>query len=147
MVIDETSTKVWSTDAEDPAVLNVLRERNGERLVLRVVGEADVLNARSLLDDLRSALDQRSAVVVVDLSGLTFCDLAGMDALRAFRSEAAASGVQTAVEGMSPVLSWLQDAFPRSIPPSWRAERRPGEPPDGPSGGQADDRPRAWPVR
>ncbi len=155
----------WSPDDRGPAArsLVVIRRLDGPRLVLRVLGEADVGSVRDLRDGLRRALALALDEVSVDLSGLTFCDLAGLDALDDFVRDAADRGLTTSVHGMSPVLSWLHDTFPPHGDNLPLAVDRPTTPdpggphPTGAPASPADEgdpsardptrSPRPWPVR
>lgn len=78
-----------------------------------VVGEADFATAPQLKDGLLQALASGRPAVVVDVAGLDFCDLAGLDALHAGLDAAQRAGVLMTVRGMSPQLAWLHATFPR----------------------------------
>jgi anti-anti-sigma factor len=86
------------------------------QLVLVVTGEADISNS----EELRELLIQASAIgrseIVVDLVDLDFCDLSGLDALRAAAEVAAAGGVEMTFRGVSAQLRWLDGTFPVSMP-------------------------------
>ena len=86
--------------------------RNGPERVLFVLGEADASNAGQLRDNLMAAFAFSPASIVVDLSGLTFCALAGLDALNDVVAAADAFGVPLALRGMSRQLAWLHRTFP-----------------------------------
>jgi anti-anti-sigma factor len=55
-------------------------EHRGDILVLRVAGELDMSSAPDLLHHVDDALEAGDARVLVDLSGLSFCDSAGLNA-------------------------------------------------------------------
>ena len=56
--------------------------------------EIDVTNAEEVRQALLSAASHDAAVLVIDMSGTTFCDSAGVQAIIATRKQAAASGTQ-----------------------------------------------------
>lgn len=120
-------------------------------LLLVVVGEADLHSAPTLRADLLIALDRRPGSVVVDVSRLAYCDLAGLDALNDFCAAATAAGVPTVIDGMSPLLAWLRARFPAAhSTPSEVDRSRPefGSVGDARPGQVAAARPpRPWPVR
>jgi len=84
----------------------------GAHLLVAVSGEADHYTAEGLRGDLRAALAGEPGSMTLDVSGLEFCDLAGLAALHDFTAEAAAAGVPTDVQGMSPLLEWMHATFP-----------------------------------
>lgn len=85
--------------------------------MLVIVGEADLANADQLHADLASALARKPPSLVVDLAGLDFCDLSGLDALQDAARQAQAAGVQLTFRGMSAQLAWLHRTFPgRGLP-------------------------------
>ena len=153
-----------SPDDRGPAAraLVVARRLDGPRLVLSIFGEADVGSVLELRDGLRRALALAHDEVSVDLRGLTFCDLAGLDALNSFVREATDRGLRTSIHGMSPVLTWLNETFPpdggaptvrdRSTA-SGTGPAPPAPGPDSPDDGADAEAlhptgaPRPWPVR
>lgn len=66
----------------------------GRLAVLTGPDEIDVSNAGRLLDKLLSVLDREPVTVIVDLTGTTFCDSAGMNAIVRARKRAAAEQVE-----------------------------------------------------
>ena len=89
-----------------------MRLRAAEQHVLIVVGQADIATAEQLRDDLTDALTGRPPSLLVDLAGLDFCDLSGLDALHDAARQAHAAGVQLTFRGMSAQLAWLHRTFP-----------------------------------
>lgn len=98
--------------ADRGAWLLVMPMREHGQHVLVVVGEADVSTADQLHTELLEALAAQPPSVLVELSGLDFCDLAGLDALQGAAQAAADAGVRLAFQGMSPQLAWMYGAFP-----------------------------------
>ena len=105
---DEQRT-LWSCDAPSA---RIVAGYDGPRLALDVHGEADRDTAGRLLADLVSALRPELESVRVDLTGLSFCDLAGSDALHAFVDEAGNRGVCAELHGMSSLVALLYSAYP-----------------------------------
>ena len=109
--------------------LSVRPLRNGPQLVLRVLGEADNDTAGHLRDSLLSAFAFTPAEIVVDVSGLTFCALAGLDALNDAVATAATFGIPLELRGMSPLLSWMHRSFSaRPADPATRHLQPPAPP-------------------
>ena len=123
----------WSFD---PPLVSVRARDDGPRLALDVHGEADRYSAGQLLDELLSALRPDVQLVRVDLTDLSFCDLAGSDALHAFVDEAGSRGILVELHGMSALLDLIYTTYP-SRP------RRPAEdvPRRSPSGAAEDRHP------
>jgi anti-anti-sigma regulatory factor len=86
----------------------VVEER---QLTLLVFGEADFSTAVGLHRQLVDAMAGWPYTVVIDVSGLTFCGLAGLDALREAELVGAGDGRDVHVTGMSRQLSWLRRTF------------------------------------
>lgn len=92
--------------------LLVMPLRAAEQHVLVVVGEADLATAEQLRGHLSDALAGQPPSLLVDLAGLDFCDLSGLDALHDATRQASAAGVSVTLRGMSPQLEWLHRTFP-----------------------------------
>ena len=97
---------------QDAPWVRVLARRDGPRVDLVVQGDADTHTCGQLRAELISALDGDVNEVRVDLSGLSFCDLAGSDALHDFTDEAAVLAITVDLDGMSPLLSFLYSSLP-----------------------------------
>lgn len=94
--------------------LAVFALQAAEQDVLVVVGEADIATAQHLYDEAVQALPTPPRAVVVELGALTFCDVAGVDALRDIARAAEVAGVALAFRGQSEQLQWLQRTLPAS---------------------------------
>jgi anti-anti-sigma factor len=70
--------------------------------VVRVHGEYDALTAPDLLRAIRDELAARPDVVAVDLSGVTFLGVAGLNVLLTIRQVAAANGSVLELVGAPP---------------------------------------------
>ncbi len=67
---------------------------DGAGPLLRVAGELDALNAEQLRDHGQRLIGARPAAVTLELSGLRFCDAAGLDTLVELRADADRAGVR-----------------------------------------------------
>ena len=65
----------------------------GQSVIITLPAEIDINNAGQVSNDLFWVLDQGSALLVVDMTGTTFCASAGVHALLAARKQAAAISV------------------------------------------------------
>lgn len=97
---------------EDQGVQFVSAQEVGCAALVRVFGEGDVATADLLRCGLSELLSSARGRCTVDLSGLSFCDLKGMDALRAAGLTAHLAGVTVSWRGLSPLLSWVCRLFP-----------------------------------
>ena len=97
-------------EPERPFV-DMTMHRDGAQLVLLLHGEADAHTCRRMRTTLMSALVRHPSSVCVDLSDLTFCDLAGSDALHDFAQAAREREIPVDFRGMSPVLAMLYTEF------------------------------------
>ncbi|MFJ4862309.1 MULTISPECIES: STAS domain-containing protein [unclassified Streptomyces] len=95
--------------------------------VIHVAGEMDMDRAHVFRAELDAVIANASAgvEVVVDLSGLAFCDSSGLNALLAARQHAEESGHHLRLAGPSPQVTRLLeitgtiDLFPiGSVPPA-----------------------------
>src|SRR6266576_3020925 len=66
----------------------------GPHAVAAVPAEIDAANAEKIRQGLLPAVSFGAAVVVIDMSGTTFCDSAGVQAIIAAYRQAAATGTQ-----------------------------------------------------
>ena len=74
--------------------------RIGRHGVVTLPAEVDVTNADEIREALLTAASHVVAVLIIDMSGTTFCDSAGVGAIIAAYRQAAATGDQAA--GSSP---------------------------------------------
>ena len=96
----------------EPPLVSVVARYEGTGLALALYGEADRYSAGRMLAELLSALRPDLARVTVDLTDLSFCDLAGSDALHAFVDQAGSWGISVELHGMSTLLALLYSTFP-----------------------------------
>jgi anti-sigma B factor antagonist len=66
----------------------------GPHAVVAMPAEIDAVNAEKIRQGLLSAASLGAAVVVIDMSGTTFCDSAGVQAIIAAYQQAAADGTE-----------------------------------------------------
>ncbi|MDH6115610.1 anti-anti-sigma factor [Kitasatospora sp. MAP12-15] len=80
-----------------------------ERVLAEVVGEVDHDGADELRRALAIATRDTATVLELDLTGMSFCDCAGLSALLRTREDAAAAGCVALVTAMTPQLCRLLD--------------------------------------
>jgi anti-sigma B factor antagonist len=66
----------------------------GEQAVITVPAEIDATNAGEVRQALLAAAGQDAAVLIIDMSGTTFCDSAGVQAIIDTYNQAAATHIQ-----------------------------------------------------
>ena len=93
--------------------LVVMPFADGRRTVVVVAGEAAVSTAPRLHDQVVGSLAYRARSLVLDLTDLGFCDLHGVDALRAAVQEAEARGVSVSLRGPSPQVAQMLRTYGR----------------------------------
>jgi anti-anti-sigma factor len=67
--------------ADKPSLLKLAERRDGDAVVLSAEGIVDTAAAPTLTDQIRAILRRRPAVLVIDLSEVTFLATAGMSVL------------------------------------------------------------------
>jgi anti-anti-sigma factor len=72
--------------------------------VVSVTGELDIATAEQAYSYISEVIDRRPAPVTVDLSGLTFCDAAGLGALARIARHAREAGRQLMLASARPSL-------------------------------------------
>lgn len=94
----------------------------GEVIVLRIAGELDIASGQLVQTALRAVFAHPPSHLLIDMSGLTFCDVGGLALLVQAGSTAAAAGIGYAVSGPSyqadraMVLLWPEDELPTRHP-------------------------------
>ncbi|MEU4830686.1 STAS domain-containing protein [Streptosporangium sp. NPDC023615] len=117
--------------------LSVRRHRDAS--VIALAGELDKLSSPRLQDVLAGQLDGGACHLVLDVSGLRFCDSTGLWTMLAFQRRAGASGGSLRLAGTYGVLeriltvTGLTAAFPIDLDVS--ASLRAVSPPAGNTGG------------
>lgn len=101
--------------ADQGAVLLLCPISSGPQTVVALVGEADISTAGQLREQFADVLASRPGSVLMDVTGLDFCDISGLDALGEAASAAADAGLVMTLQGCSPQLAWLLNTIaPRS---------------------------------
>ncbi|GHJ39586.1 STAS domain-containing protein [Streptomyces sp. TS71-3] len=85
--------------------LHVEVREQGSTAVVTPVGELDHATADVLREPLEACLDNGCTRVVVDCSGLEFCDSTGLNVLLGARLKAEAEGGAVHLAGMQPVVA------------------------------------------
>ncbi|MGW4648498.1 STAS domain-containing protein [Kitasatospora sp. NPDC004289] len=75
--------------------------------VVHLAGEIDLDEGAALEDVLTRALEARPSRLVVDMSGVGYCDSAGLNALLKTRTAAATAGVDLVVAGVGERITRL----------------------------------------
>ncbi|MEU4426159.1 STAS domain-containing protein [Actinoplanes sp. NPDC024001] len=92
----------------DPCTATVVATSDAGRLVIAVSGSIDVQASATVADQLGRMIGAGDHErVVLDLSGVEFCDCAGARALLAVHELAEAAGIACTVEGPRPHIRWL----------------------------------------
>jgi anti-sigma B factor antagonist len=66
----------------------------GEQAVVTVPAEIDIVNVGEVRETLLAAASRAAAVLIIDMSGTTFCDSAGVQAIIDTYNQAAATRIQ-----------------------------------------------------
>ena len=77
----------------------------GEVAVLRCTGDLDLASLEPVSTAVRTALETRPVGLVVDLSGVTFCDTVGLRLLLSTSSRARSQGCATALASVQPPVA------------------------------------------
>ncbi|WP_037861846.1 STAS domain-containing protein [Streptomyces sp. NRRL S-340] len=80
--------------------LNITRRETPAGPVLRVAGELDYAQAAALREQVGGLVLSADQCLVIDLSGLEFCDSTGITALLAARQHAHAAGADIVLAGV-----------------------------------------------
>ncbi|WP_329416564.1 STAS domain-containing protein [Streptomyces sp. NBC_00704] len=110
---DDPSRLREPSETAVPSRLSVRREDGGRlppRLVLHFAGDLDVDTAFALRENLTVlAAHATGGVLVLNLSGITFCDTAGLYTLLAIRQTLPVAGVDVSLTQASAVLRAAAD--------------------------------------
>lgn len=87
----------------NPSPLKLEERDNGNAVVLTAEGIVDVAAAPALTDQIRAILRRRPAVLVVDLTGVTFLATAGMSVLMEADRKSAELAISFRVVAPGPV--------------------------------------------
>lgn len=92
--------------------LSLSSSLRGGDLTIAAVGEVDWTTADAFADRVIDHFDSELRTVVLDLSGLTFCNLRGLGALHEAVAVARRAGIDVTLRGMPRQLAWLHCSFP-----------------------------------
>ncbi|MFE1290244.1 STAS domain-containing protein [Streptomyces sp. NPDC058751] len=81
----------------------------GDPVLVAVHGELDLVSGGRVRDRLREALAASSGGLELDLSGLGFCDCAGLNVLMELRHQAVIQGKTVTIQDSSPAIDRLLD--------------------------------------
>jgi anti-sigma B factor antagonist len=93
-------------DSDAEGLLSYEVTGQGDGTVIHLRGELDLASAATLAASLRP-FERGHRAVVVDLSGLLFCDSSGLTALIRFRNEAAEYGTHVSLRHPTPAVRRL----------------------------------------
>ncbi|WP_141580105.1 STAS domain-containing protein [Actinomadura sp. WMMA1423] len=85
-----------------PSEDGLRRERFAEHTVITITGDLDISSAPSLRERLDVALRDAGPHVVIDLSGVTFCDASGLALLTGARRRAEREGASIVLAAPRP---------------------------------------------
>ncbi|HEV7933917.1 MAG TPA: STAS domain-containing protein [Actinomadura sp.] len=92
------------TDATPDIPLKLTSRRLAGRTVIAIRGELDIASAAALRGHLANAIHHTTNPLVFDLSGVPFCDAAGLDLLVGAHRQASARGVDISLAAPRPQL-------------------------------------------
>lgn len=102
-----------SSEASDLPWLLVCPLVDRATITFLLMGTLDGYTSRELVPQVRLPLREGSyAAAVLDVQGVEFCDLAGLDALHAAVRVAGTMDVPMTLRGASRTISWLHARFP-----------------------------------
>lgn len=84
-------------------------------VVVAIVGDLDLAGAPAMLDALARAMDDGPAVVVVDLSEVTFLDASGLSVLVMTSTRLRGRGARLALRAAPPRVRWLLELTGLSV--------------------------------
>jgi anti-sigma B factor antagonist len=89
--------------ADKPSLLKLAERRDGDAVVLSAEGIVDTAAAPTLTDQIRAILRRRPAVLVIDLTEVTFLATAGMSVLMEAHRKCEELGISFRVVAQGPV--------------------------------------------
>lgn len=89
--------------------LALIIDRRGPDTLIAVAGELDALTAELLVDAVKTALRRPARALILNLSGVTFCGVAGVRALIDVDLMAADSGAQLILRDVRPGVRNILD--------------------------------------
>jgi anti-sigma B factor antagonist len=93
-----------------PATFDIDVTTDGDALVARLTGELDLTTRAAVVDTLVPPVSEAaSSRLLIDMSGVSFCDSSGLGALLDVRRAAAGSGVDMVLRGVTRQVARLLD--------------------------------------
>lgn len=85
---------------------------------IQLSGEIDIFTSKALRQSLVAALATSTSTLIIDLSGVTFCDATGLGILVGIQHRARAQGITLALAGPRPFMLNLlhMSGLDRSLP-------------------------------
>ncbi|GAA1003684.1 anti-sigma factor antagonist [Acrocarpospora pleiomorpha] len=86
--------------------------------IIRLSGDIDILTSPELRRRLTSTLRYSTSLLILDLSGVSFCDASGLSVLVGIKNRARTMGITLALTGPRPSMSRLLriTGLDRSLP-------------------------------
>ncbi|WP_214104045.1 STAS domain-containing protein [Acrocarpospora catenulata] len=86
--------------------------------IIRLSGDIDILTSPELRQRLTSTLSYSTSLLILDLSGVTFCDASGLSVLVGIQNRARTMGITLALTAPRPSMSQLlrNTGLDRSLP-------------------------------
>jgi anti-sigma B factor antagonist len=91
----------------DISSARLLSRRSQGRTVMTVCGELDMATTADLRDQILTVLQETAAPVIIDLSGVTFCDASGLALLVGAQRRAKRLGLAVVLAGPPRTMSKL----------------------------------------
>jgi hypothetical protein len=103
-------------DLERVGELHTRCFRKGSTVTVRLEGTADLITDQKLRKVLDFGLSQAGKRLVVDVSGVTNCDVWGLDALMRTKQRAADRGIAFSLPGAAGLLTrlWRENHYPEA---------------------------------
>lgn len=96
------------TEVERQA-LDITVTAGGGRLRVIVQGDMDLATSGRLVDEVSGQLDENVRNLVVDLSGVSFCDSSGLNCLIAIRTRCDEQGTAMTITGATPAFRQIAE--------------------------------------
>jgi len=97
----ESHTFDGSTDAESGTPITISVSSTGPEPIISAAGELDFTNAHLLVETVTGLELDGHRTVVLDLSGLTFCDARGVSALLTANNSVGSAGKRLLLRGVA----------------------------------------------
>ena len=102
-----TATDAAQGPAQVPAGVSLSVVSTPAVTIARLVGDLDIGTTRALRQDLLSMLGSAARLLVIDLSGMSFCDVAGLAMLIGVQRRASGRGITVRLAAPRPQMAKL----------------------------------------